>query len=31
MLGLDKRKDEMHHKKMHAERMKRNFKEGKKK
>lgn len=31
MLGLDKRKDEMHHKKMHEARMKRNFKDGKKK
>lgn len=31
MLGLDKRKDDMHHKKMQDERLKRNFKENKKK
>ncbi|MBR7800164.1 TIGR04438 family Trp-rich protein [Undibacterium sp. FT137W] len=30
MLGLDKRKDELLHEKMRKERLKRNFKEGKK-
>ncbi len=30
MLGLDKHKDELHHEKMRKERLKRNFKEGKK-